>query len=352
MTTTRRQILASIAAFSATACVRPDTAVGAEPTPARPPGNFHRGMAVAHIHQSGLGYGTTTSRGQLRKLVDMGISHVALTPFGYLPDIGGTRLVYGASMDRTLSDEGVVREAVAAKELGLKVCLKPHVWSNSFYNGKSSRADVDPGAGKWSEWFDNYAGFAEHYAKLATACEADLYVVGLEFLKATQKNPGAWGQIAKRCRAHYGGAITYGANWYREADDFSDWADFDVIGVNAYPPLGKDASSAGLQQAWRGYLKGIGSLSRKHGRDVILTEAGCRSVHRAFEEPWDQGRSGKSAPEEQARVYEALLSCMGDAPFVKGLYFWKWFTAPGGERDQYVPSASTQRVIHTWWSSP
>lgn len=307
-------------------------------------------MGLAHIHRDGRGYGSERSREQLRALKALGVTHVALTPFGYMRELDSAELRFGADLDRSLTDDTLRQEAANARAEGLQVCMKPHIWSWSFMSGKS-RQDIEPAEG-WGPWFEAYGAFAEHYAALAEELGAALYVVGLEYLKATEQNPGAWAEVARRCRSRYGGALTYAANWWREVEIFSDWSAFDHIGVNAYYPLeaGADPSAEALCAAWRPHLRVLEALSQKVGKEVLVTEIGLRSVSGANERPWDVGHGGGSDPALQGRFYEAALAELQSRPWVQGVYWWKWFTDPDGERDLYVPGGPAQEVLRRWWA--
>ncbi len=324
------------------------------PAPAtRPSVDFQAGMSLAHLHLPNRGYGSETCAVQLRRLADLGVTHVALTPFAYLAALDAVSLRYGSSMDPTMTDAHLRAAARQAADVGIRVMIKPHVWSNAFWGGSASRQDVDPGD-RWEEWFEAYAGFALHYATLAEQVGAEVFCVGLEFLKATELNPGAWGAIAQRCRGVFGGALTYGANWWREAEIFADWSDFDFVGVNAYAPLTQaaDPDVAALTAGWGRWFDEIGAVASLASRPLLLTEVGIRRVTGAAARPWDQSLEGTPDEDLQARTYEALLGAVAERSWIRGLYLWKWFTAVGVARDDYCPAdRAAEDVIRSRWTS-
>ena len=315
----------------------------------------HRGMNLAHLHRRGIGYGSEACRVQLRRLAELGVTHVALTPFGYLPDLDGTEISFGSSMDRSLTDDDLRRAAEQAQHEGLAVSIKPHLWSNTFWGGGKSRADVNP-AGAWPTWFERYGDFAEHYARLSEEVGAALCVVGLEYLRATEDYPGGWTEVAGRCRAVYRGELTYAANWWREVEVMSDWPAFDSIGVNAYYPLVDDdridPTRAALVAGWRAHLETLSALSARWDRPVIICEAGLRAVTGAAARPWDQGQGGAPDPALQARATEALLAAASPQPWLHGVYWWKWFTDEDhAERDAYsMMGQPAEQVLRDWWT--
>jgi hypothetical protein len=321
-------------------------ALGA-PLPPRP--GFHRGMCLAHLHRSDLGYGSAAERVQLQRLVDLGVSHVSLTPFAYARSLDSTELQFGG--DRSLTDDQLRASARQARALGLQVCLKPHLWSDSFWGGGKGNGDLNPA--DWGAWFESYRRFAVHYAALAEEMGAALYVVGLEYLSATEANPGAWADIAQACRAVYGGQLSYAANWWREAEVFADWAAFDAVGVNAWHPISEaqDPGEDQLVAGWEQVMGGLLAVAGKAGKPLLLTEVGLRAVRGAAARPWDQAVEGAADPDLQARAYRAILRVAEAQPAVQGVYFWKWFTSDSGrERDAYAPMGLVaEDVLRSWW---
>jgi hypothetical protein len=366
----RRRLLAGLASLGAVGAVvggrvlaRPDAPGGPEelgPGPFSPsqaviprgPGH-HAGMNLAHLHRGDVGYGSAACRVQLARLRDMGVTHVALTPFGYVGRLDSTDIRFGASLDRTLSDAVLVKTAQDAAALGLKVCLKPHIWSRSFWTGGKSRQDISPEGGNWALWFERYTAFAVHYARVAREMNASLYVIGLEYLLATEGNPGAWADVATKVRVEFAGPLTYAANWWKEYEVFADWSSFDYIGVNAYFPLSKaaDPDAAALVKAWGPHLDAMGAVAERVGKPVLFAEAGLRSVRGAAERPWDQGLPGETDPALQARAVEALLAAAGARPWFRGVYWWKWFTDQrAAEDDAYdLAGGPAEAVLARWW---
>lgn len=311
---------------------------------------FQAGMNLAHLHRPERGYGSARSRLQLERLRGLGLTHIVLTPFGYLPDLGGTRMLYGDTLDPTLTDAHLLSEMAAARSLGLTVVVKPHLWGRGFGAGKG-RQDVQPD--DWAAWFGAYTGFLRHHARVAARGGADWLCVGLEYLRATEQNPGAWGRVADACREDFPGRLTYAANWHAEVDAFADWASFDAIGVNAYYPLSKaaDPGIGALVAGWQPHLDRLERLAARHVKPVLFCEAGLRAVRGAAARPWEHGTAGDSDPALQARGYEALLRAAADRPWLQGVWWWKWFTDDPGERDPYCPRGRpAEKVIAAWHS--
>ncbi|MCB9764805.1 MAG: hypothetical protein H6739_33830 [Alphaproteobacteria bacterium] len=348
----RRALLAALGAAALTGCR--GRAEAADPPhgvlrPAPRPAGFHAGMSLAHIHARGRGYGSEVSRQQMRHLRQLGVTHVSLTPFGYIGAVDDPDIRFGESLDRTLTDDDLRQEARNARAEGLAVCIKPHIWSWRFMSGQS-RQDIAPP--DWAAWFERYTAFAMHYAALAQEVDAALFVLGLEYLKATQANPGAWATVAEACRRKYTGPITYAANWWTEVEAFQDWGAFDLIGVQAYHPLTQQLCPdvQALVQGWAAHLEKLSHLSQEYARPVLFTEAGLRAVEGAAVEPWNAGLRGSPDPGLQARAYEALLAACTPKPWFAGVYWWKWFTDPTAEDDLYAPTGNpAEEILRAWW---
>lgn len=313
------------------------------------------GMNLAHLHARGRGYGSEPCRARLARLAALGCTTVALTPFAYQKGVDDVALVTGG--DRSLTREDLVQCAADARALGLEVVLKPHVWCREFWTAGASRQDLrpDPARGGWGAWFASYTAWLEDMAALATELQASLLVVGLEYLRATVDNPGAWADVAAAARRHYAGPLSYAANWWRELELFADWAAFDVVGVNAYPPLDAPAEVAALAEAWAPHLGLMGAVAQRTGKGLLMLEAGVPAVAGAQAEPWNAGWPGEPAPALPGIHAEALLRAALPQPWFRGVLFWKWFTddpsrGPGRERDPYaLAGGPAEAVLRRWW---
>lgn len=341
----RRSFLAGLGAV---ACTARATDSPAEAVLRRSPG-FHAGMNLAHLHDSDRGYGSAASREQMRRLRGLGVTHIALTPFGYQPTVDAPEVLFGA-LDRTLTDEILLAEMKHAAAEGLQVCIKPHIWCDSFWTGSASRQDIEPP--DWDRWFASYSAFASHYASLAQTGGATLFCMGLEYLQATRQR--RWSEVADAVRLVFGGQLTYAANWWEEVEIFADWKSFDTIGVNAYYPLSEaaDPSLEQLKQGWATHAATLQALSAKHGKDVLFCEAGLRARRGAAAKPWESGWDGDEDDPLQARAYEALLATFTPHDWFAGVYWWKWFTdvVESKRRDPYAPTGrAAEAVLKRWW---
>jgi hypothetical protein len=299
-----------------------------------------RGFNLAHQHRRGSGYGSDAAAAALDELATLGVRDVALNPFAYTPTLGSADIRWGG--DPTLTDDDLRRQVAQAQARGMRVMMKPHLWSGSFWTGAGN---PDIAVDGWEAWFDAWTRYVLHHAALAQETGCDRLCVGLEFTKATAANPGAWAEVARACRGVFKGTLCYGANWYEEYSVFADWDALDCVGIDAYFPLtGRTVEE--LERAWDGHFDTIAHAVG--GRRVVFPEAGYRAIAGATDKPWEE-TSGAPDPELQARAYEALLRAGSRRPWFEGVYWWKWFTAAGPDVDSFVPGEPARAVLRAWF---
>ncbi len=302
-------------------------------------------MNFAHLHRRGYGYGSDRANAQLTRLAGLGVTDIALNPFAYTRSLSSPDIQWGG--DDTLTDDDLRIQCKQAHALGMRVMMKPHLWSWSFAAGKGN-SDIDMEPAAWALWFQKYTEYAVHFAKLAAECGCHSLCVGLEYTIATRENPGAWARVAEACRKVFPGEIVYAANWWEEWEIFTDWAAFDLVGIDAYFPLeGRTIESQ--RASWSPVLDRI----EKIGRPVLFTEAGFQSIVDAAAHPWESHDSGVPDLDGQAIAYEALLGAATARSWFRGIYWWKWFTDLPGEGDPFVPADKpAEDVIRAWFQAP
>lgn len=270
-------------------------------------------------------YGTPKAETALRHLRSIGVNAVSFTPFAYQPDVNKPDMRF-----RPVFDPGLETDMRTARSLGMKVVLKPHIWSHQFSGGNAlwygsieMRSDED-----WRRWFDNYERMICQFAVEAERLTCDLFVIGTEYEGTTRAHADEWRCIAEAVRKVYHGPITYAAHGTTEADAISFWDALDFIGVNAYFPLSNslNPTEAELQAAWKRWAGQLAALSQRNGgKRVILTEAGYPSVDGSAQKPflWAP-RDSKPDVLEQADCYDAMFTVLKDSPWLAGMFLWKF----------------------------
>ena len=275
---------------SVTAAPVPACAPGVEPLPQ----HIERGVCLAHNYQRGgsRGYGSDTSRATLEELADMGVRWVSITPFGFMQRLDEPTVHPIGDYRAGETDDRVIREIKAAKSLGLKVMLKPHLWVvDGKWRGKIAFDDDEA----WKHWFDAYDRWMLHYASLAEAQGVETLVVGVELRSTERAFERRWRRLIRQVRRRFKGKLTYSANW-DDAASLTWWDALDYIGVQFYPPLAKgpDSPREAIDRNLSARLDELAALSARLDRPVLFTEVGFRTADDALIHPhaWPE-RAGR-----------------------------------------------------------
>lgn len=286
----------------------------------------------------------------LRRLVELGAEWVAVVPICYQPRVE-IPLIRCSPEGR----EGVRGLIRAAKSLGLKVLLKPHL---DVEDGRwRGLIDFGDDEAAWAEWFRAYGAFILGYAQLAREEGVEMFCVGAE-LKGTVGRRRDWLGVIQGVRKVYGGPLIYAANWNGEMWEVSFWDALDYVGIDAYYPLtGRFSPTLDeLVSGWSRPLNSLGCLAGRTGKGIIFTEVGYRSVDGAARAPWDRRIRGEPDPQEQALCYRAFFQAVwGKEPWFGGVFFWYWSLDPaaGGPADTgYTPRGKPAAEVLERWFAP
>lgn len=282
-------------------------------------------MSFAHAMRPAQGYGSAASAESLRRLKELGVTWVSITPFAFQrrPQDATFRWFRGASAGFGESDERLAAVTRQAHALGIKVMLKPHLWLRP----PDWPGSIEPpGEDGWTEWFRTYREFILHYAILARRAGMDAFCVGNELEKTTGRER-EWRAIIAAARAAYAGPLTYGAA-FEEVFRVPFWDALDFIGVSAYYPLVADRapSRATLAAAWKPVAEKLGALSASRGRKIVFTELGYRSADFGAWKQWEVTRSAPVNLALQADAYAAFFDAVWPREWMGGVYWWKWFS--------------------------
>ena len=290
----------------------------------------------------------------VRRLRELGCDWIQISPFAFQKDV--------ALPELSFRDFSATQSAYldSLRALGFHVFLKPDVWSRQFWSGDVWRGDICmTNEEDWGAWFRGYRDYILHYAKLAQEQRIEMFCIGLEYVATTAQRPRDWRALIHDVRAVYSGPITYAAHGIAEAESISFWDDLDVVGVNLYPDLRETpvASAEQLETAWKPVVAGLESLAKKWQKPIVLTEIGFSSTVCAANDPWRWVRDEEAVDEnEQAFCYEAAFHALWNEPWLRGIYWWKWFIEPqaGGPQDNsFTPQGkAAAQVLAHWYKSP
>jgi|GEM_PF-1248888 len=300
--------------------------------------DIDRGFCLSHNHQGGgvKGYGSKASLESKKRLYKWGVRWISLTRFGWMKDVKSTEV--NGSRYRPMSTEFrlITEDTKQARQLGMKIMIKPHIWVGS--NGW--RGSIQPeGTDGWKKWFESYTKFIVAYAKLSETLKAEYFVVGVELVSATKQNRDLWLKLIEEVRKVYSGKLVYAANW-DEVEQVVFWDKVDILGVQFFGPLTKKIhpTMAELEAGVETHLKKYEAVSKKFKKPIVFTEAGYRATAGSFITPYiwpSQLPPAQRVFDEisQAVGYAAFLNVIHRSPHVKGVYFWKWFSDMGTDEE-------------------
>jgi hypothetical protein len=316
------------------------------------PDDFQKGMNYTAWAREQ--FSTLESDHALANLADTGANWVAIVAFGYQETYTSTTVVRDPS--RTPSDASLARAIATAHGLGLKVMLKPHIdlrHDPDRWRGNIGESFADEA--QWQAWFESYRAFINHYADMAQENGVEQFCVGTE-LVGTSHREADWRDVIAGVRQRFRGPITYAGNHGTEDVGIAWWDAVDLIGIDAYYVLTEktDPTVEELKAAWseRGYLDAMVSLAQKHGKPILITEIGYRSVDGTIKTPWDWDDLPLDL-QEQVDGYQAALEVLWGQPWLAGIYWWNWDVNPqkGGPEDKdYTPYGKpAEEVLRTYY---
>lgn len=288
----------------------------------------------------------------LTGIQEIGAGWVAITPYAF--SRAGEPMVKGNYSQQWWGErtDGARKTVAWAREKGLKIMLKPHVW----VRGQGWCGDFDlANEAEWLEWEKQYIEYVVPLARMAQETDVELFCIGTEYRQAVKNAPACWTRIICAIREVYSGKLTYASNWDNyEYVDF--WEDLDYIGIDAYFPLTEsaDPSVKDLQKAWKPWSQKLKVLSTHHKKPILFTEYGYRPVAETAARPWET-KGGTLNLDMQSRAYEALYRSFWNQEWFAGGFLWKWFADPqagGPDHKGFTPqNKPALQQIQSWYSA-
>lgn len=309
-----------------------------------PPLPYQKGISFSHEIGGDWGYGSEAAARELRRIRRLGATAVALVPYAFTA--APERPTIRFRTDET--DDRLRRSLLAAKDAGLKVMLKPHLWSGRRFHGDISFTDET----RFAIWFEQYRRRLLHFARFAELHGVDLLAIGNELSGLTvEESP--WRGLIADVRRIYNGPVTYAAHWNGEFERIAFWDRLDYIGVNFYFPLSSRggrpaADSAPIAEARRR----LRAVSAKFDKPILFTEVGFPALRTAASKPWEENASGLDAA-LQKQCYELWFRQFSREDYAAGMYWWKWPThGRGGPFDaSHSPVGKPAvEVLRTWFA--
>ena len=289
-----------------------------------------RGVALAHVHRRGKGYGSGVSNRLLKRLRARGMNLIQLNPFGYQASQQERSISFA---DPTLTERDLRKEIRAVHALGLKVMLAPHLWLGQeetphFWRSHLKYTDPHEAA----EWFDAYGRFLLHYARIARDERVAVFAVGVELEQLT-RHTDRFRALIRQVRAlGYRGLLTYECEAWN-VKNIKFWNDLDFIGLNFYYSFDREVREADgpefqkLTEFLSQKLEEHYDFGARIGRPVVLTEFGYPGHHLATSKTsaWPSTMR-KQDDEAQRTGFSAMRAAFRKAGKPHGIIFWKYVT--------------------------
>lgn len=239
-------------------------------------------------------------------------SHVIFVPAG-IQETAETEAIDYKSI-HTMSDQELKDMIIYAKELGLKVILKPTVnCANGVWRAHIHFFDIDvPCEPKWKNWFASYTEFMLHYAHIAQETGCEMFITGCEMVM-TEHRQAEWRNVILAVKEVYHGPVSYNTDKYQE-DHVRWWDVVDVISSSGYYPI----------HDWENQLNRIEAVLSKYDKPFFFAEAGCMSVANSPMIPNDWNMEGEIDQAAQKEYYETMFRACAKRSWVKGFGLWSW----------------------------
>ncbi|MEO0078400.1 MAG: hypothetical protein ABIK86_05315, partial [candidate division WOR-3 bacterium] len=276
-------------------------------------------------------YNSGSARQALEQLAATGANWVTIVPVWWMSDTGASSVFW--MLDQSPSD-AEVRQAVRwARQLGLRVFMKPEVHCLS---GAEPRLH-DPHD---NTWFYSYSSFIRHFAVLAQEETCAMFCVGTELDNSADEpwERDQWTAIVRYVKSLFLGPVTYAADW-RTYRRIPFWDSLDYVGINAYFPLRDDAvpyplsdTVKYLAQGWKTrWIPEIEAFRTSQGwsdsvKPLVFTEVGYRSIEDCYIHPWDRQAAAPYDERLQRHCYIAGLHSLLGKPWFAGWFWHEWTT--------------------------
>jgi hypothetical protein len=289
------------------------------------------------------------------ELKKLGTESIALVPYGFTRE--GEATVHHNSDLQWWGEriQGIESCILMAHSQGMKVMLKPQVWSRHQWIGEMSFGS----RAEWDTWHKTYRDYIMSYVQLAVKHKVDMVCVGTEVNISAEQYPEFWVSLIAEIRQIYGGKLTYSANW-DHYEKISFWDKLDYVGVSAYFPLNdaKTPEITKLVKAWKPVVRNLNAFSAKVKKPLLFTEYGYLAVDGAAGKTWELEEKMRELPineRAQANAYEAIWQAWHDEKMWEGGFLWKWFPNglghEGQPRRDYTPQGKeAEQVLKNWFT--
>ena len=279
------------------------------------------GITFAPFQGSGA-FASEQSKESLRLMRERtGANFVIFAPNGLQDTAQSEEICFTSKA--TVSDEELIEMIQYAKELGMRVAIKPTAnckngtW-RAFINFFDEEVPCEP---KWRNWFASYTAFQLHFAKIAQEQNCEMFIAGCEMVMS-ERREAEWRQLIADIKTVYHGPVSYNTDKYQE-HNVTWWDCVDVISSSGYYPI----------DDWESQLDRIEAVVKKFDKPFFFAETGCMSVESSKYVPNNWEIKGESDLEGQAEWYEAMFSACKKRDWMRGTALWSWGSKLYKEKD-------------------
>lgn len=249
---------------------------------------------------------------------NLGANAVTLMPYAY-SEKGDSKLISYTDWQWVgESYQGIISCSAKAQSLGLQVMIKPHIWIvRGGFTGTMSFDSPE----KRKAWNQQYIDYITRFAALADSLGHQSFCLATEMESMWKESPEDFQKLIRSVRKVFKGQITYAANW-DEYNRFPFWDRLDVIGIDAYFPLGSEKEAS---KRWKDHWRQIEALSDSLNKKVLFTELGYRSTENPFAEPWVSDTDVPVSETAQSQAWKIFFDELWNEDALLGVYVWKWF---------------------------
>jgi hypothetical protein len=271
----------------------------------------------------------------------------------FQPALNSTQIM---AAEMTPTPEAILEGIRAAHAMGYKVFVIPLLtvagplgsittWAGSIQFSSLQQTQL---------WFANYWQAVRPYAVAAAQAKAEQMAIGTEYERLQLVSPSLWNQLINNFHSVFPGALTYDMNWSSLGWALPRWMHNQYlthIGVSVYVPLTdipERLPPTELPTLWQqkaGIL--LDSFAARLGRPIFISEFGYRDSTDTLYKPWIWQTQAPPDPQEQAGVYNALLTNIIRDPAITGVYAWGWSVPV--YQPNWKPAA---QVLYKWYTSP
>ncbi|MEO9531718.1 MAG: glycoside hydrolase [Crocinitomicaceae bacterium] len=263
---------------------------------------------------------TTTSK-DIKPIATINANWISIVPYGFLKD---HEVVYDSKFQWVGERPEAIKACVKlAKDQGLKVMIKPHIWigHNSYTGIYSCETEA-----QWEKFESSYKKYIMTFVDLAVSEKVEMFSIGTEWGKFVEARPQFWKDLIKEIRTKYTGKLIYAANW----DDYQKvpfWNQLDYIGIDSYFPLSlvENPKMSELIKSWKTIMPLLEQYSSSKKKKIVFTEFGFKSTSKATISPWEHKDDGKFSEKVQDMAFRSFFQTIWKKPWFKGGFIWKWY---------------------------